>query len=172
MTGTGTNTMKLDKTNLTNDVLTVTSSMTFGGTLNLPVLSGTLAPNDSFKLFNGACSGTFAALNPPTPGANLAWNTNNLAATGVLSVVSTGPTTNANILSVTIAGTDIILHGTNNNGGQNFRYEVLASTNITLPLSNWTSLATNTFNVDGTFDYTNAINPVNPQRFYDVRAVP
>ena len=69
-------------------------------------------------------------------------------------------------------GTNIVLHGTNNNGGQNFHYAVLTATNVTLPLSNWTSLTTNSFNPDGTFDYTNALNPAQPQRFYDVKAVP
>jgi hypothetical protein len=32
--------------------------------------------------------------------------------------------------------------------------------NLTLPLSSWTALSTNTFKEDGTFDYTNAVVPL------------
>jgi hypothetical protein len=109
---------------------------------------------------------------PATPGAGLVWNTNNLPVNGTLSVVSAGPTTNANITKTFLSGTNLVIHGTNNNGGQNFHYAVLTSTNVTLPLTNWTSLTTNSFNADGTFDFTNAISPSQPQRFYDVKAVP
>ena len=82
------------------------------------------------------------------------------------------PTTNASILSVTLSGTNLILHGTNNNGGQTFRYAVLTSTNVATPLSNWTALVTNSFNADGTFDYTNAIVPSQPRGFFDIQVVP
>ena len=47
-----------------------------------------------------------------------------------------------------------------------------ASTNIATALSNWTSVVTNPFNSDGTFDYTNPIVPGTPQQFLDVKAVP
>jgi hypothetical protein len=54
----------------------------------------------------------------------------------------------------------------------NFEYVVLTSTNISAPLSSWKAVATNRFNADGTFDYTNAIVPGTPQQFIDVQAVP
>jgi hypothetical protein len=60
----------------------------------------------------------------------------------------------------------------NNNGGQNYRYAVLTSTNISSPLNNWTALTTKSFNPDGTFDFTNAINPAARQLFYDVKVMP
>jgi len=84
----------------------------------------------------------------------------------------TGPTTNASILSVKLSGTNMILHGTNNNGGTNFHYAVLSATNLLTPLSNWTPLSTNSFNQDGTFDYTNAITPGQPNGFFNVKVVP
>jgi hypothetical protein len=89
----------------------------------------------------------------------------------MISAIS-APSTNATILSVKHVGTNMVLHGTNNNGGQTFHYAVLASTNITLPLSNWTPLVTNSFNADGTFDYTNPISPSQPRQFLDVQVVP
>jgi len=41
-----------------------------------------------------------------------------------------------------------------------------------LPVSNWTSIATNGFNVNGTYDFTNPIAPGKPVLFYDTKAVP
>jgi hypothetical protein len=40
---------------------------------------------------------------------------------------------------------------------------VLATTNVALPVSNWTRIATNSF-AGGNFSFTNAVNL--PQRFY------
>jgi hypothetical protein len=54
--------------------------------------------------------------------------------------------------------------------GLAFRYDELpwrqyVSTNVALPLSQWTPLATNTFN-SGSFSVTNTVNPGVPQSFY------
>ncbi len=43
-------------------------------------------------------------------------------------------------------------HGTNNGP-----YYVLSSTNVALPLSNWTRLQTNSFDANGNFSFTNTI---------------
>jgi hypothetical protein len=167
--------MKLDKGNGTNDVLVVGGTLTYGGVLSLTNLSGALAANDSFKLFNaGAYSGAFSSVNPETPGVNLAWDTNSLGS-GILKIVSTGtgPTTNASITSVSRSGSNLLIHGTNNNvPNTSGHFVVLTSTNIALPLSNWTPVLTNPFNLDGTFDYTNPIVPGMARQFIDVQAVP
>jgi hypothetical protein len=89
----------------------------------------------------------------------------------MISAIS-APSTNASILKVSHVGTNIVIHGTNNNGGNTFHYAVLSSTNLTLPLSNWTPLVTNPFNADGTFDYTNPIVPAQPRQFLEVQVVP
>ncbi len=167
----GTNVMQLDPANGTNDVLSSSSSITYGGTLSLTNLSS-LASGNSFKLFKASTySGSFSSIIPATPGPGLTWNTTALSS-GILSVSGGGPTTNASITSVKLSGTNIIIHGTNNNGGQNFRYTVLTSTNIHAPLSSWTPLPTNQFNPNGTFDFTNAIVPSQPRLFYNVMVVP
>jgi autotransporter-associated beta strand protein len=172
----GTTTMELNQDTATNDVLNVNSGITYGGTLNLVNIGSALTNGASFKLFKAlSYGGTFSSIVPATPGTGLAWKTNTLSS-GVISVgtgVVPGPTTNANITSVKLSGTNILLHGVNNNvPNTNFHYAVLSSTNLTLPLSNWTSIVTNSFNSDGTFDYTNAIVPGTPRVFYDVKAVP
>ena len=56
-----------------------------------------------------------------------------------------------------------------NNGTSNAFYAVLASTNVTLPLSNWVSLVTNQFDSSGNFSFTNAIVPGIPQRYFRIR---
>jgi hypothetical protein len=157
-------------------VLNANSSITYGGVLNLVNIGSPLTNGASFKLFKALnYGGTFASIVPATPGAGLAWNASTLS-TGVISVVTgvaSGPTTNANITSVKLSGTNILLHGVNNNvPNTNFHYAVLSSTDLTLPLSSWTPIVTNSFNPDGTFDYTNAIVPGTPRVFYDVKAVP
>jgi hypothetical protein len=43
---------------------------------------------------------------------------------------------------------------------------VLTSTNVALPLANWTRAATNIFGPGGTFVFTNAVNPVAAQSFF------
>jgi len=56
------------------------------------------------------------------------------------------------------------LSGTN--GIPNGNYYVLDSTNLALPLPNWTLMATNVFDANGDFTFTNAIDPNTPQLFY------
>jgi hypothetical protein len=137
-----------------------------------------LQSGDKFQLFSLPVSG-FSSVNLPlangTGSKNYQWR-NDLALDGSITltnVVVFAPSTNANITKVTLSGTNLLVHGTNNNvPNTNFEYVVLTSTNISAPLSSWKSVATNRFNADGTFDYTNAIVPGTPQQFIDVQAVP
>jgi hypothetical protein len=52
------------------------------------------------------------------------------------------------------------------NGLLNAVYNVLNTTNVATPLTNWTVTATSVFNVSGNFSITNAIVPGMPQTFY------
>jgi autotransporter-associated beta strand protein len=84
-----TNYLELNKTLGTNDQLVAGGALTFGGTLVVTNLAGTLAVGDSFRLFQaGSFSGSFSSASLPALGTGLAWNTANLT-NGVLSVVST-----------------------------------------------------------------------------------
>lgn len=49
---------------------------------------------------------------------------------------------------------------------------VISSTDLTLPLSQWTVVATNTFNTNGVFSYTNTITPGTPGTFFELSEVP
>ncbi|MGD0261605.1 MAG: autotransporter-associated beta strand repeat-containing protein [Verrucomicrobiota bacterium] len=70
------------------------------------------------------------------------------------------------INSVTLSGANLIFSGTN--GSDSGTYHVLTSTNVALPLSNWTSIATGAFSLTGAFSVTNAVG-VNPSRFFIIQ---
>jgi hypothetical protein len=66
--------------------------------------------------------------------------------------------------SVNLSGTNLIFNGIGGSPGSN--YVVLVSTNLTIPLTNWLALTTNTFDGTGQFHYTNNVNPVKPRQFF------
>jgi len=175
-TGQGTNTMKLNRDVSPNaDLIQGVTTLTEGGTLNVINVGSALQQGDTFKLYNvGSVSGSFTTVSLPPLDPPLFWITN-LNVNGTLSVgpAVVQPTTNANITAVSLSGTNLLVHGTNNNvPNTSFRYVVLTATNIATALSNWTPVVTNSFNPDGTFDYTNPVVPGTPQQFLDVQAVP
>lgn len=157
----GTTVIKLDGPG-TNDMVQAAANITYGGTLNLVNLSGPLAAGNSFHIFSAAgFSGSFGSITPATPGAGLAWNTNQLG-NGIVNVV-TAPSQPI-IGSTKVSGGNLIFSGT---GGTALgTYYVLTSTNVATPLANWTPLSTNAFDSSGNFSVTNTINPGNPRQFY------
>ena len=110
--------MKLDKANATNDLLMSFGSMTYGGTLVITNLNTPLAVGTPPVLSaSGGLSGLFTAIVPASPGSGLSWDTNSLAVDGTLKIAVgavAGPA-NANITSVSLSGTNLSIHGTNNN---------------------------------------------------------
>jgi len=77
-------------TTVSNDQVVVSSQLTCGGTLKLNLSVDSLDANDSFTLFSAASySGAFSSINPATPGAGFAWNTNTLTTDGTLRIFST-----------------------------------------------------------------------------------
>jgi uncharacterized protein with beta-barrel porin domain len=85
----GTTFIELNKSAATNDAVRGLSNITYGGTLMVTNLGGSLAAGDSFKLFNaGSYSGSFASLSPALPGPGLVWNTNTLATDGTLRIAA------------------------------------------------------------------------------------
>ena len=145
--------MDVNKAPSTNDVVKVAGLLTYGGTLSLTI-GDTLDAADSFKLFAaGSYGGTFASIVPASPGPGLVWNTNTLASDGVLRIASVAPPVPPVIASAVYSGGSLILSGSNGSPGTN--YYVLASTNLSLPFSNWQRVATNAFDQNGGFLFTN-----------------
>ena len=66
--------------------------------------------------------------------------------------------------NISLIDGNFVLTGTG--GSANGTYFVLTSTNLALPLSNWTRLFTNEFDGDGNFNFTNVPDPNAPQVFY------
>lgn len=164
----GTNRMDVDDTGgvLTSDVITNVTTLTLGGTLQLNVTGDTaLAAGDSISLYSaGSITGSFANIVPATPGAGLQWDTSELASQGVLKVVAAQagvPT----ITGIGLSGTTLSLTATN--GVANSQFVLLGSTNVALPLNQWTPLLTNTFDGSGNLNLqTNIVNFALPQEFY------
>lgn len=149
-----------------------TGGITTNGTVNI-ALAGTALSAGTFPLIAYSGTSPSGSLNftPPT-GFTGSLSDNNAGLISVTLVAAAAPTKSASITKVSLSGTNLIIQGTNNNTpNTSFRFEVLSSTNVATPLSNWTPIFTNGFNPDGTFDYTNPIVPGTPQQFIDVKAV-
>jgi hypothetical protein len=58
------------------------------------------------------------------------------------------------------------LHITGSNGQSSASFYVLTTTNVALPLNQWSILSTNSFFGDGTFNVTNTVNGSAPQGFF------
>jgi autotransporter-associated beta strand protein len=85
--------MELSKAASTNDHVLGATSLTYGGTLVLTNLAGTLAVNDSFTLFvAGSYHGAFSSVVSETPGQTVTWDVNQLAVNGTVKVATTAPT--------------------------------------------------------------------------------
>ena len=68
------------------------------------------------------------------------------------------------VTSLVLKDTDAVFAGTN--GPANGTFYVLTTTNLTLPRSSWTRIATNAFDGSGNFNFTNPVTVGNPRRFY------
>jgi autotransporter-associated beta strand protein len=161
----GTTVLKLNGPGV-SDVVQSGGTIAYGGVLNLVNISGSpLAVGDSFQIFDASSLvGSFTSITPPAPGYGLAWDTSQLDS-GVLNVVA-APIIN----SVAASAGNLIFSGTN--GTANATYYVLTTTNLTTPLANWLTIATNSYDANGNFSVTNAINPGTPQRFYRIAQAP
>jgi hypothetical protein len=71
------------------------------------------------------------------------------------------------IVEASLVGGSFVMSGTN--GFANATFYLLGSSNAMLPLSQWTSLATNVFSANGSFGVTNAINPGASQQFFIIQ---
>jgi hypothetical protein len=96
---TATTTMKLDRSAGQNaDLISASGSVTDGGSLVINNTGASLLSGDSFNLFDGTLSGTFASISLPTLDAGLNWDTSQLYSTGIISVIPTPEPTTATLL--------------------------------------------------------------------------
>jgi autotransporter-associated beta strand protein len=160
----GTCTIDLNKaaSPLIHDVIVFVSDMTFGGILRLNISGPPLVDGDEFVFFNFVtATGAFSRIEPASPGPGLGWDTSRLAIDGTLRVVAL-PT--PGIAGISIVDHSVVFSGTNGLPGTTSY--VLGTTNVALPLANWVRIATNVFDANGNFNFTNAVNPNMPQQFF------
>jgi len=160
--------MQLNKAANTNDSIIVQSTVSYGGTLTVVNLGGTLTENDTFVLFiasPGNYFNAFDVLNLPALSPGLSWDTSSLPVDGSIRVVA-----GLHFTSTIRSGSNLIMSGSN--GVSSSTYFVLSTTNIAIPRSNWVVLSTNLFEADGSFNITNPIVPGVPRRFYLLQQAP
>ena len=92
----------------------------------------------------------------------------------ILSVADVGPTAglsnrppNPKITGFNANGGTLMFTATN--GVPGLPCLIINSTNLTLPLIQWTVLATNSFDASGNFNFTNPTGLTVPQTFYALR---
>jgi len=157
----GTTILKLD--GASNDVVLADNAITYGGTLQLLNISGTpLTAGNTFQIFSAATyGGSFASITPVTPGAGLAWDTNQLSQ-GLIGVVTSTAPAAPTISSVQYSSGSLEFSGSG--GPASGTYYVLVATNLTSP--NWVPLSTNSYDASGNFNVTITPAVGAPQQYF------
>jgi autotransporter-associated beta strand protein len=154
--------MKLNRSAIPNsDRLVSPNTINCGGTLVVTNLGATLHVGDTFTLFNApSFTGAFTLVLPTF----YTWNTDNLLVNGTITVTGVyRPVINSADFSTRGSGL-ITLNATN--GLPNSSLTVLGSTNVSLPLSNWTAVATGAFDNSGNFNGAVPVDPTITQQFF------
>jgi autotransporter-associated beta strand protein len=146
-----------------NDMVKVTGTLSYGGTLTVTNIGSALAAGDSFSIF--PAGGTGSVTVSGNAGSGLAFSFS--PASGVLSVVSAAaPLSGLKFTaSPVISGTSLTISATNTGAGTVY---LLTSTNVATFINTWTPIWTNVLTGNGSFT-TNLLNAVSPalnQQFY------
>jgi hypothetical protein len=140
-------------------------TLAFGGSLVVSNVGSGLVVGDTFDLFGFTGSpGTFASLTLPTLDPGLTWNISNLAVDGKISVVSLTPPSPQIVNPGLQNLTNFVMTVTG--GVSNGQFRILTQTNVAATLTNWSVLATNTYDGAGSRLLTNPVNPIEPQRYF------
>ncbi len=157
-----TTTLHIRHSPLNNSSVVVGNNLTFGGALVVTNLGLAPGGGDTFQLFTaGNISGTFTSLTLPALTNGFFWNTNLLLTAGTLAVETV---TGAAIDNISVSGSQMLMSGSG--GAATGNYYLLSTTNVAVPLTNWTRLLTNQFDNGGNFSLTNNFIPAAPQKFY------
>jgi len=87
--------------------------------------------------------------------------------TGVVRVVYVG-LGRPEFQTVAWSGTNLLLGGTNGLVGT--PYYLLTSTNVAMPMTNWTRVLTNAFGPGGSFTSSTSVDPLENARFYRLQS--
>ena len=152
-------------TPLSDQINLPSGAMTYGGTLTVNNIGAALTAGDSFQIFSAAnYNGSFAALNLPTLGTGLAWNTNGLT-NGILSVVATVPPQFTPLGAITQTSDGNFQLG--GSGAAGVTYELDAATNLSLPIF-WFFVTNSVADQNGNFQFWDLSATNFPQKFYRI----
>ena len=161
----GTTHLKLNHGGSPNsDELISQSSITNGGALVVTSIGTAPQAGDAYTLFHSAIGsyvGTFSTITLPTLTGGLSWNTSNLYINGTISIAAP-----LSFSGITVSGHNIVLNAIGGTPGNHLT--ILTSTDLTLPLGQWSVLTTGNFDSNGDFTYTvtGALSSGQPQQFY------
>jgi autotransporter-associated beta strand protein len=125
------------------------TSVTYGGTLIVNNSSGALSLGQSFSIFGSApTSGNFSSIQPP-PGPWQRWRFN--PATGQITVVSSA--SQPAFANVSVAGGNLVCQLTAGPPGS--PCYIVATADLTQPITAWTRIATKVFDMSGNCTSTN-----------------
>ena len=144
--------------------IAVTGNLTLDSTLNIASGGGFTITNYTLFTYTGSLSGEPVLGATPAGCEGCTYELNTGTAGEVILVVSPPPPPSFSTASFVGSNGNLIVSGTG--GVTNGAYTVLASTNIALPLNQWTPIATNQFNSSGNFVFTNPVQTNVPQTFF------
>lgn len=159
--------MRINSDSVASDSISGMTTVNYGGTL-MVTNTGTsdLMLGQVFTLFGAsAYNSSFAAYTLPSLPAGLGWDLSGLSTNGSIQVATAA--SRPSFTSVVLSGTNLILSGSG--GPVSGSYHLLASTNVTLSLSGWTSLGAFSFGPDGKFTNSIPVTAAIPQRFFAVQ---
>ena len=158
--------LNVNGNSVVTNIVATTVAATDTTTINIGSVANVTAPA-TFSLISYTGTDPFPNLVLGTlPSGVTATLVDNAAnATIDLNITAVAPSIPPTIQKITISGGNVIISGTNN-AGAGGTFHVLASTNLTVPLTNWTVLTNGTFDSSGNFSSTNAIDTTKPRGFY------
>ena len=145
-----------------SDAVVANAALSLAGTLNVIPTTGFGAGSYTLFSYNPTNTFNYSGLVLGTVPADFNYMINTDTA-GQVKLIVTLPTP-LSFGGISVAGGNVIFSGTGGTPGAD--YYVLITTNLTAPLASWVRLATNQFDSNGNFAWTNTPAPGNPRQFY------
>ena len=150
-----------------SDSVAANGALTLQGTLNVIPVADFGAGTYTLFTYNPAQTFNYSGLTlgAVPDGFNFAINTNTPGQVNLIVSLPTPPSFGQTVLS----GGNLIMTGSG--GTPDADYYLLTSTNVALPLAQWTRSATNQFDSEGNFAVTNSVTS-QPRQFFRVQVAP
>ncbi len=140
-----------------SDQVAVTGDLTLGGTLNVNAAAG-FGPG-TYPIFTYGGTLSVGTVTLGTAPASYGYRIDT-SVQGQVNLIVSRP----QFGSIRAASNGLVMSGSG--GPANASYYLLSSTNLALSLANWTRLATNQFDANGNFGFTNSFTNRTPQQFF------